>query len=291
MLSVGCGWHPGRHLFPSPAFWMLGVDRDPAKVAAARASGSVDEARVGRAGALGLGERYFDVVLYRQVLHHVAHDQPLAPCFAEAARLLAPGGAMVVVEPGLWHPVGAALSAANRAGLGPLVHGTPDDVPLSPRRLEKQALAAGLEPELHAVTYTWRRMPPLLQRALWGLDGLGSRPRLRAFGHTLMLIAPPQLRARITVSEDHALLPANPPHPRAGRAGLAGGSALGAWRDLDGVDLPRRRSAAQQRSRGRARGARRDAGPRGRHGPPALRMGADRARAREHQAPRRLRSP
>ena len=96
---------------------------------------------------------------------------------------------MVVVEPGLWHPVGAALAAANRLGLGPRIHGTDHDVPLSARRLRADALAAGLEPELHAVTYTWRRLAPPLQRALWRVDRLGSRPRLRAFGHTLMLIA------------------------------------------------------------------------------------------------------
>jgi SAM-dependent methyltransferase len=189
VLSVGCGWHPGRHLFPAPAFELVGVDVDPAKVAAVRAGGSVDEAHVGRAGSIALPERSFDVVLYRQVLHHVAHGNALAPCFEEAARLLAPGGAMVAVEPGLWHPVGAVLTAANRLGLAPAIHGTPDDVPLSPRRLREEALAAGLQPELHAVTYTWRRMPPPLQRALWKVDRLGSRPRLGPFGHTLMLIA------------------------------------------------------------------------------------------------------
>jgi hypothetical protein len=96
----------------------------------------------------------------------------------------------VAVEPGSWHPVGAGLAAANALGLAPAVHGTPDDIPLSPRRLRAEALAAGLAPELHAVTYTWRRMSPALQRALWPLDdALGSRPRTRNLGHTLMLIA------------------------------------------------------------------------------------------------------
>ena len=123
------------------------------------------------------------------VLHHVAYAQPLEPVLAEAARLLRPGGALVAVEPGLWHPVGAALAAANRAGLGPWVHGTPDDVPLSPARLVAGARAAGLAPELHAVTFTWRRLPAPLQRALWPLDRLGSRRRLAALGHTLLLIA------------------------------------------------------------------------------------------------------
>ena len=65
----------------------------------------------------------------------------------------------MVIEPGLWHPVGAALTLANRAGLGTWAHGTPDDIPLSPRALAGGAQAAGLQPELHAVTYGWRRLP------------------------------------------------------------------------------------------------------------------------------------
>jgi hypothetical protein len=108
----------------------------------------------------------------------------------EAAALLRPGGALIAVEPGAWHPVGAGLALANRVGAGTTVHGTPDDIPLSPLRLAAEARAAGLEPELHAVTYTWRRMPEALQRALWAVDaGLGDRPRAARLGHTLMLIA------------------------------------------------------------------------------------------------------
>jgi hypothetical protein len=129
-------------------------------------------------------------VLYRLVLHHIAYKEPLAPCFAEAASLLVPGGALVAIEPGSWHPVGAGLALANRAGIGTRVHGTPDDVPLSPLRLVHVARAAGLGPELHAVTYSWRRLPPVLQRALATLDRpLGSRPRAAALAHTMMLIA------------------------------------------------------------------------------------------------------
>jgi hypothetical protein len=78
---------------------------------------------------------------------------------------------------------------ANRVGLGTLVHGTPDDVPLSPRLLVTEARAAGLVPELHAVTYGWRRLPPGAQRALHRLDRHGSRRRAAPLGHTLLLIA------------------------------------------------------------------------------------------------------
>ena len=153
------------------------------------ASGRADEARVGYAGKLDFPDGSFDVVLYRLVLHHIAFQGPLAPCFEEAARLLRPGGALIAIEPGLWHPVGLGLALANRTGTATAIHGTLDDIPLSPKILTAEATAAGLTPELHAVTYTWRRMPPRLQRAVQPLDNEGSRPRAALFGHTLMLIA------------------------------------------------------------------------------------------------------
>ena len=189
VLSVGCGRHPGRHLFPRPAFRMTGVDLDEDMIAELCESGELDDGTVARAGELPYESHMFDVVLYRLVLHHVVFQAPLGPVFQEAARLLRPGGALVAVEPGLWHPVGAGLAVANRAGLGPAVHGTPDDIPLSPRVLVRHARDAGLRPELHAVTFGWRRLPPAAQGALHALDGAGSRPRLAPFGHTLMLIA------------------------------------------------------------------------------------------------------
>jgi len=189
VLSVGSGWHPGRHLFPAPAFRLVGVDPDAERVKVSVDTGRADEAFVGYAGQLELPPGSFDVVLYRLVLHHLVYQGPLAPVFAEAARLLRPGGALVAVEPGLWHPLGLALAAANRLGLATAVHGTPDDVPLSPRRLLAESRAAGLEPELHAVTYGWRRLPGPVQDALHPIDALGSRPRAARFGHTLMLIA------------------------------------------------------------------------------------------------------
>lgn len=189
VLSVGSGWHPGRHLFPAPAFQLVAVDSDPERVEGVARLGRADEAHLGSAGSLGFPPASFDVVLYRLVLHHIAYQGPLAPCFEETARLLRPGGVLIAIEPGLWHPVGLALTLANRIGAATAIHGTPDDIPLSPRRLESEARAVGLAPELHAVTYAWRRLAPALQRALAPLDALGSRSRAAPFGHTLMLIA------------------------------------------------------------------------------------------------------
>ncbi len=188
VLSVGCGPNPGRHLFPSPQFHLTGADVDSEYVEQARAQ--ADEAVVGAAGELAFDDGSFDAILYRLVLHHVAYQGPLRPVFEEAARLLRPGGAAIAIEPGLWHPVGAALALANRSGaLATRIHGSPDDIPLSPRALAREAKAAGLEPELHALTYTWRRMPAPLQRALHPLDRIGSRPRAALLGHHLLLIA------------------------------------------------------------------------------------------------------
>jgi len=191
VLSVGCGRDPGRHLFPKPAWRMTGVELEEEGPRELVASGELDEGFAGRAGELdGLADGSFDVVLYRYVLHHIAYQGSLAPAFGEAARLLRPGGALIAMEPGTWHPVGAGLTLANRVGAGTAVHGTPDDVPLRPGQLAGEARAAGLAPRIHAVTYSWRRLPPIAQRLLWRLDGrLGSRPVAAKAGHTLMLIA------------------------------------------------------------------------------------------------------
>jgi SAM-dependent methyltransferase len=189
VLSVGSGWLPGRHLFPAPAWRLTAVDLDADKHRWLEQEGLADETHVARAGELGfLGEGRFDVVLYRYVLHHVVFQEPLLPILEEARRLLRPGGALVVIEPGLFHPVGAALALANKAGLGVRVHGTPDDVPLSPRVLARDARAAGFETELHAVSYVWRRLPLALQRAVGAADGLGSTPGARWLGHTFLLL-------------------------------------------------------------------------------------------------------
>lgn len=189
-LSVGCGWHPGRHLLPAPAWRLVAADIDPARPRHAVQQGEADEGLAGAAGELDmLPDGSFDVVLHRLVLHHVAYAGPLEPVLAEAHRLLRPGGALVAIEPSVYHPIGAALALANRAGLGVRVHGTPDDIPLSPRRLAAAASAAGLRPQLHAVTYSWRRLPVGAQRAVGRLDRYGSAPAMRWLGHTFMLIA------------------------------------------------------------------------------------------------------
>ena len=189
VVSVGAGWDVGRHLFPAPGWRLTAVDLDLNMVRYATESGQADASLVASVGELPFEPESFDVVLYRLVLHHLAYERPLGPVIAEAARLLRPGGVLVAVEPGLFHPVGAALALANRVGVARRIHGTVDDVPLSPRALRTHARRAGLEPEVHAVTFAWRRLPRAVQRAVYALDGLGSVPILRDLGHHLLFFA------------------------------------------------------------------------------------------------------
>src|SRR3954470_6613276 len=95
VLSVGAGWHPGRHLFPRPAWRLVAVDPDPMRPKGAVERGEADDGFPGRGVELGgVPAAAFDLVLYRLVLHHVVFQRPLAPVFAEPARLLRPGGAL-----------------------------------------------------------------------------------------------------------------------------------------------------------------------------------------------------
>jgi SAM-dependent methyltransferase len=194
VLSVGAGWHVGRHLFPAPGWRLTAVDVDGNMVRYATESGQADAAVEASAGELPFEPESFDVILYRLVLHHIAYKGPLGPVIAEGARLLRPGGVLVGVEPGLFHPVGAALALANRAGVARRIHGTVDDVPLSPVALRAHARRAGLRPEVHAITFAWRRFPGAIQRAVYPLDRLGSVPILKDLGHHLLFLArrPPE---------------------------------------------------------------------------------------------------
>ena len=89
VLSVGCGWHPGRHLFPEQAFRLVGVDADPDRVAGVIETGRADDALVGYAGQLELPDSSFDVVLYRLALHHLDGQRVVAgPAFLQGDEVI-----------------------------------------------------------------------------------------------------------------------------------------------------------------------------------------------------------
>ena len=110
----------------------------------------------------------------------------------QAARRRAPANNPKTTEQGGGAPdvaVNGLLDIADGAWLRADGYLPGPATSLSPRALVAEARAAGLAPELHGLTYGWRRLPAPVQRAIHRLDPLGSRPRTAPFAHTLLLIA------------------------------------------------------------------------------------------------------
>jgi len=94
------------------------------------------DALAGDAARLPIRDGAVDAVTIVDALHHFP-DRRAA--LSEAARILAPGGVLVVREFDPRHPLGAVLAAAERAiGMGSSFVG--------PDALARQVRAAGLEP-------------------------------------------------------------------------------------------------------------------------------------------------
>ena len=53
VLTVGCGWNPGRHLFPAPAWRMTGVELEEEKPRVLVANGTLEAGFAGRGGRSG----------------------------------------------------------------------------------------------------------------------------------------------------------------------------------------------------------------------------------------------
>lgn len=100
LVDIGTGTGRMIHLFGGSADHALGVDRSPemlrlARVKLAEAGLDAAELRQGDMYALPLASGSADTVVIHQVLHYA--QQPAA-AVAEAARLLAPGGRLLVAD-------------------------------------------------------------------------------------------------------------------------------------------------------------------------------------------------
>lgn len=118
LLEVGCG--DGANLVhlarQGGAERLHGCELFPGRLAFARDHVPGLRAVVADAARLPYADRAFDVVLVRDVLHHVADR---AAVLAEAWRVTAAGGTLAVVEPNVRNPMmlGLALLARHERGL------------------------------------------------------------------------------------------------------------------------------------------------------------------------------
>jgi len=112
----------------------LVVDASRGMLPRARARGL--DALAGDAARLPIRDGAVDAVIVVDALHHFPDR---AAALSEAARILAPGGVLVVREFDPRHPLGAALAAAERAiRMGSSF--------VAPDALAREVRAAGLEP-------------------------------------------------------------------------------------------------------------------------------------------------
>lgn len=97
VLEIGCGQGRMTHPMCDLARTLTALDPDPEAVrSVARSLGKRVDLHCLPAESLPFPTACFDTVAFSQSLHHVAD---IARAFAEARRLLRPGGAIIVIEP------------------------------------------------------------------------------------------------------------------------------------------------------------------------------------------------
>ena len=166
LLEVGCGQganlvHLRRRLGESAR--LHGVELSAAR---ARFAASAASARCACADAahLPFADGSFDAVLIRDLLHHVPDR---AAVLAEAARVLAPGGRLTLIEPNRYSPLIFAAAAAERAERGMLAS--------TAARARAEAAAAGFTGLRVEVQQPFPLARVLLHYRL-GRPALGARP-------------------------------------------------------------------------------------------------------------------
>lgn len=103
-VDVGCGRGARTEALRALGFAAVGVDLDPGRIDAARASFPACAFHVGDATALPLADASCDLVFSCSVLQYVDHARMLAEC----RRVLRPGGRAVFLENLAGHPLAQA---------------------------------------------------------------------------------------------------------------------------------------------------------------------------------------
>ena len=164
---------------PVPCALACGVDY--AVTTTARAARRFPHLAAGAAAAdlrrLPFRDGAFDLILSTSSLDHFATDREIDAALGELARVLAPGGVLVLTFDNLWNPLYHALRLAGRLGALPFALGrTP-----SPARIPALLRRQGLETlERHWLIHNPRGLSTLLFLALRRLLGARADAPIRA---------------------------------------------------------------------------------------------------------------
>jgi SAM-dependent methyltransferase len=127
LLEIGCGEGGNLHHLRDRGRLRVGIDSSAKKAGfASRHSGA--RALVADATRLPFGEGAFDVVLIRDLLHHVGDRQKV---LREARRVVRPGGRLFLIEPNALSPLivlQAALVPEERGVRGSTAERLSDDL-------------------------------------------------------------------------------------------------------------------------------------------------------------------
>ena len=193
VLNVGCGENGvERTFFPQNNYKIYGVDIDAEKLHRLYGKQLYEGLYRANITSLPFSKDSFDILYLRLVLHHLIYpDNILSEGLVECFRVLKSGGILALVEPNSWHPVGAMMNLAHTLGLDLYIHGTDDDVALSPLNLKRVLTPPCAHVSTYTVTFSWKRLPIPLQAYI---DRAHIRlktvlDRLPYFGHTLMMVA------------------------------------------------------------------------------------------------------
>ena len=193
VLNVGCGRHgTERALFPETDYAIYGVDTNEESLRILAERRSYNGLIKGSITSLPVPSATVELVYLRLILHHLVSPRNLlSEGLRECFRVLKPGGMLVLVEPNAWHPVGALMNLAHALRLDLYIHGTNDDVALSPLILRRQLSTFASDISTHVVSYTWRRLPISVQTVFNRMQRRMGRLNAKVpfFGHTLMMTA------------------------------------------------------------------------------------------------------
>jgi SAM-dependent methyltransferase len=115
LLDAGCGRGGAVEQVAAAEYRLMGVDPDRRSLVEHRLPLHVVPRAAGFLGQLPFRSASFDLVISSWVLEHLPRP---ADAFAEAARVLRPGGHLITLAPNGWHPV--ALLSRTLAQLRPL---------------------------------------------------------------------------------------------------------------------------------------------------------------------------